>query len=210
MTEHNPLSRSKVLASIIGAFLVVGLAVSWVVLHQPDQPQPRYATWLNPTKPLTDFKLVDSTGSSFDQSSLKGSWNLLFFGYTHCPDICPITLRTLNEAYTQLDNDARDKLRVIFVSVDPVRDTPEQLAHYVRFFNEQFIGLTGDPVQINRLTQSLGIFHMQVAGKDDANYLVSHSSSILIINPAGEFQGLFSAPHTIDNLVSDLALITQM
>lgn len=199
------------LATILAAVLLT-LAVffSSTSFKPTAAPETRIATLLAPTKPVIEFKLQDHTKKDFTDHSFKGKWNVLFFGYTYCPDICPITLKVLNQAYSKLDQATKDNLRIVFISVDPDRDNPEQLSEYVGFFNADFIGLTGEQQQIDRLTQSLGIAHTKNQKTDENNYLVDHSSSLLLINPDGHFQGLFSAPHQADDLSHDLNIITRL
>ena len=135
----------------------------------------------------------------------------MFFGYVHCPDICPITLQTMNEMLTAIDdNDVSDALQIIFVSVDPERDKPELLASYVEYFNKAFIGATAPMADLRPLTRSLGISHeLHKQSEDDVSYLVDHSSAIVLINPQGEFAGLFSAPHDALAMARDMTRIIE-
>ena len=170
------------------------------------------ATVLEPANIIEDFELTTHLGTSFTLDSLKGKWSLLFFGYTNCPDVCPTTLQTLTRADEQISANAADEyqLQVVFVSVDPQRDTPERLAQYVPYFNQSFIGVTGTQNEINRFTQQLGILHMRVDSDDNENYLVDHTSSILFFNPNGELRALFSVPHNAKDIAEDVLRITQL
>ena len=128
----------------------------------------------------------------------------MFFGFTHCPDICPTTLQTLATARRTLaENGMRELPRIVLVSVDPERDTPEELNTYVGYFGDDVVGLTGSEAALRELTDGLGIFFQRV-DSDDQNYNVDHSAVVLVLNPAGQFTALFSAPHRPSAFVNDL------
>ena len=148
---------------------------------------------------FNDFSLVDHKGDTFTLENLKDKWTLIFFGYTYCPDICPTTLATLDALYDQLSPEQQADTQVVLVSVDPGRDTVEKLAEYVPFFNEKFLGVTGDFREILKLTGYLNIAFAKVPG-DPENYLVDHSGQIVLINPKGHYHGFFKAPITVERL----------
>jgi protein SCO1 len=152
---------------------------------------------------VQDFALRDHNGEPFTKSSLTGKWSLLFFGYTYCPDICPITLASIRQFEELLkDADVTDPLQVVLVSVDPQRDTPEKLGAYVSYFSEDYLGVTGEYIDIFNLARQLNIaFGYQPA--EDGNYLVSHSGEIAIINPNGDFHGFFKIPHNPEKMAAN-------
>lgn len=161
---------------------------------------------LQPPKPVAAFELRTHRDEPFNPASLKGKWSFMFFGYTHCPDICPTTMQVLadmDKRLADLEPGFHDDTQVVFVSVDPARDTVQQLANYVPYFNRTFIGVTGEPEQIKQLTQQLGIMHMQVKGNDGGDYLVDHSASILLFGPDARVHGIFSAPHDAGRIAQD-------
>ena len=136
-------------------------------------------------KPLPAFELIDQHGRPFTNANLLNTWSLFFVGYTACPDVCPTTMSKLSAAYPSLKQNG--PLQVIFLSVDPARDTPEKLLSYTEFFNPEFIALTsknGDHATLMPLTRSLGIVYSMVGEGDD--YQVDHSSSLVLVSPAGE------------------------
>ena len=156
--------------------------------------------------PLDDFNLTADDGTSFNLETLKGQWNLLFFGYTHCPDVCPLTLHQLGQAKKALNESMQDSLNIIMISVDPDRDSKEILHQYVNSFNQKVTGATGRISEINKLTSQLGIFH--TANKEEGqNYSVSHSAAVVMINRNAEFHAVFSAPHSTENFITDLPKI---
>jgi protein SCO1/2 len=194
------------------ALAVVAAAAGFWVSTQLQQPgsvrtDDIRATVLQPPKPLPDFTLVDYHGEPFTPARLQGHWSLLFFGYTHCPDVCPGTLALLNDVDRRLAEGASGNgdVKVVFISVDPERDTPEQLAKYVPYFNKAFLGVTGGTEEINLITQRLGILHVRVDDNAGASgYLIDHSASILLIDPAGRLYALFSTPHDPAAIAADL------
>ena len=148
------------------------------------------------------FELLDYEGKPFTLESLKGKWSLIFFGFTYCPDVCPTTMALLNRFYEkQLDGDYAGDLQIVMVSVDPARDTPEKLYDYVRYFNPDFIGVTGEFLDLHRLATQLNIpFNKQPGGGE--NYLVEHSGNVAIINPRGHYVGFFRAPLNLSQLTT--------
>lgn len=141
---------------------------------------------------IGEFQLVDHDGEAFTLADLKGQWTIAFFGFTHCPDICPTTLVTLNRMMDSLDESVRERTQVIMVSVDPARDTPEHLAEYMSYFNSEFTGVTGEFLEIMRLTRQLGVAFNKVALDDD--YTVDHTSNLALINPEGQYQAFYRPP----------------
>jgi len=156
---------------------------------------------------LQPFSLMDHRGQTFTQENLKGQWSLIFFGFTACPDICPLTLTELSQFYRQLQEETPgDNTSVIMVSVDPGRDSTEKLAQYMSSFHEDFIGLNGAYEDIAGFARQLFVAHepppAQVAADDPhaghsmpavTDYLIDHSGNVLIINPEGLYHGFFDA-----------------
>jgi protein SCO1/2 len=143
---------------------------------------------------ISDFSLLDQNGDRVNLGLLNDKWSLIFFGYTYCPDICPLTMATLNQ-FSELsaDEGAVVAPQVIMVSVDPERDTLEKLRDYVGYFNDDYLGLTGEYIDIFNFASQLNIAFAYVPGGED--YLVTHSGEIALINPNGHFHGFFKVPH---------------
>ena len=140
-----------------------------------------------------DISLVDHRGQVFDNDRLLGKWTLVFFGFTYCPDICPTTMGFLNELMGQLEGTEAEDTEVVMVTVDPARDTVEQLASYVPYFNPDFTGVTGDFLDIHRFATALNTPFRKVPGEGE-NYQVDHSANVALINPRGDYHGFFKAP----------------
>jgi len=184
-------------------------AISAALMGPRHQPALELATGtlLLPSHALPDFSLIDSHGRSFGPANLRGHWTMMFFGYTNCPDFCPTTLTTLAalQKRLRLENSARPQ--VIFVSVDAKRDTPEQLAKYVPYFDPEFIGLTAaDQTAIEAFAQKWGVPVMVLPAKD-GNYTVDHSAAIFVLDPAGRLAAVLSGPFSVDALQSDFRRI---
>jgi protein SCO1/2 len=140
-----------------------------------------------------ELNLVDQRGAAFNNASLEGKWTLVFFGFTYCPDVCPTTMSLLNELMGQLDGTEAEDTQVVMVTVDPARDTVEQLASYLPYFNPDFIGVTGDFLDIHRFATALNTPFRKVVGEGD-DYLIDHSANVVLINPQGDYHGFFKAP----------------
>jgi protein SCO1/2 len=132
------------------------------------------------------FKLVDQAGKPVDQSVLKGKWTAVFFGFTYCPDVCPTTLQVLAQAKDRLGPKGKD-LQIVFISVDPERDTPQQLAAYLNSdaFPKGTIGLTGTPEQVAVAAKAYRVFYEKAGTGSD--YLVNHSTPTYLMDPKGRF-----------------------
>lgn len=159
--------------------------------------------------PVASFKLVDHHNHALDQSRLQGKWTILFFGYTHCPDFCPTTLSAINVAYRRLQRetpDAAKHLQVIFISVDPARDTPEVLADYITFFNPDFTAATGGADDLRRFTKFLDVTYnyadpetgnpLPDEPKPAGDYLVNHTANFYVIDDHGRLATWVAPPHT--------------
>jgi protein SCO1/2 len=165
--------------------------------------------WPNP-RTMQPFSVVDQHGQPFGLDNLSGRWSFLFFGFTHCPDVCPITLSVLSQVQQKLEaQNTEDNIQIIFVSVDPGRDTPEQVASYVHYFSENLVGLTGTEEQIAGLARQIGVLYMKNKVNAQGEYSVNHSASVFLISPAGQWLGIFSAPHEVDDIINRFGTISE-
>ena len=199
--------RKKPLATVltVAALLAAGAVIA--VLATRPAPHALRATVLPSPLALPEFSLRDQDDAPFLRSSLEGQWSLVFFGFTHCPDICPLTLQKLASARRQLAaQESADLPAIVFVSVDPARDTSDAIGQYANAFGEGVTGVTGELEEINILTAALGIFHARPPNPD-GGYNVEHSAAVLVINPDAALKAVFSAPHDVDSFVNDIALI---
>jgi len=197
----------NIFIAIVAVFAIgMGAWLSYQLAVPP--PTPRSATVLPATAPLPDFALLDQHGNAATRDTFHGQWDLVFFGFTNCPDVCPLTLQALASARKELLESDQDPLpRIVLVSVDPERDTPAVMNAYVSSFSNDILGVTGDLEELQKLTKGLGIFFAK-SFAEDGNYSMDHSAAVLVINPEAELHSLFSAPHSIEDFVHDLPILT--
>ncbi|MGE5154733.1 MAG: SCO family protein [Bdellovibrio bacteriovorus] len=202
---------------LIGGFAVAaGLwfgATTFRGLSKPQPPTLGQGTLLAQPRPLADFALIDQDGRPYTLANLRGAWTFLAIGYTHCPDVCPMTLATFDAIERRIAESAsgdqsEPRPRFLFISVDPERDTPERLAQYVRYFNPAFLGATGEEPQLRALAAQLGLLYARVEGQATAmGYLMDHSGSVLLVDPQGRLTAIFSTPHDAALMASDFLTI---
>lgn len=191
MNRNIPISLALVagLLAIIALGFLGGRAFRDAARHAPGDAYTR----LEPAPALPEFALHDQNGRPFGLKQLAGKWSLVFFGYTHCPDICPTTLVVLRDVERAAGGKAND-LQYVFVSVDPDRDRPAALKTYVRYFHPDFIGATGTQTELMRLTRALGAYY-EAGPRRNGSYEVHHSAAIFLIDPETKLRALFSGPH---------------
>lgn len=200
--------RRLFIAALALAALILGVAGGYLWERQgtPALQLQRATVVAGRSQPLPDFQLQDQDNRAFSLERFKGRWSLLFFGYTHCPDICPLTLAEAKGFYNRLQGTPyQTDTQVVFVSVDPKRDTPAVLKRYVSYFHPAFIGVTGNREQLDLLTHPLGIYY--ALHGDGGEYAVDHSAAMVLIGPQGRLRAVFSAPHSAEVLASDYLAI---
>jgi protein SCO1/2 len=172
----------------------------------PGAPQAiaQAATVLPQPRPLPDFALTDTSGIEFTRANLRGRHRLLFFGFTHCPDICPLTLQVLATAVDGIAAQAPELVpEVVFVSVDPRRDTPDRIREYLRNFDAEFLGVVGSDAALEPLIQALGVTVHKVETEGE-HYNVVHNGTIFVIDPDAALVAIFGgSSHAADVIVSD-------
>ena len=145
------------------------------------------------------FSLMDHHGTAFTHDALTNRWTLIFFGFTHCPDICPTTLAELAELKAQLVDTEANDLQVVMLTVDPARDTPARLADYVPYFHPDFLGVTGEFADILSVAQRLNAPFRKVS-EPNGGYQMEHSANVMLMNPRGDYHGFFRAPLDIPKM----------
>jgi protein SCO1/2 len=187
----------------VGVAVAIAAGVGAALWLREDPLALRAGTVLAEPNPVAPFELVDHEGNTLDERALAGRWHLVFAGFTHCPDICPTTLTMLAELRLRL---AGAGPQILFVSVDPERDTPGRLTAYLRHFDPGFTGATGSPAAIAAFTRELGLAQVKVPGVG-ADYTVDHSAALVLIDPQVRVAGYFQAPHDVEALAADLAAL---
>ena len=187
--------------------IIIGLGIGYWTYRRPATLNVS-TLLLHPPKPLPAFSLMTDRQSPFTVSSLNGRWSLLYFGYTHCPDVCPTTLADLSKMQALLtDLPPASQPQMYFISVDPKRDTLALLARYMRYFNANFIGVTGAVEQLQLLTKPLGVAFSYDPPDQSGNYSVDHSAVVFLINPQGQEQAIFTPPMIPTRMAADYRTI---
>jgi protein SCO1/2 len=176
MTKKNPYFVLFIATAVIALTILVEFFFR--------RPYSFHGTTINPPLPLTDFTLQTANEEVFRLSEQRGKIILLFFGYTSCPDVCPVTLATFKQVYNNLEEDAQ-QVRFVMITADPDRDTPEKVAAYVAQFNSEFIGLSGSLADLDAIWKDLGVFVEKQDSGSAAGYLVSHTASVFVIDQNG-------------------------
>jgi len=189
----------------LGLLSLIGVVMA-VVLFFPKTETFR-GTLYDPASPAPEFELTRDNGSNFRLSELRGSVVLLFFGYTSCPDVCPTTLSDLRKVNEDLGKSA-DQVKVVFVTVDPERDTPEKIQKYVSIFNPAFIGLSGSMDELEPVWKDYGVYReIDKETTTATGYLVTHSARVYVIDPDGNLRLSYSYGTPSDDIVHDLKLL---
>lgn len=198
MTEERPVRRSAARGWRVAIIAAVSLLALVIVVERVTQ-------LLAPRGPLApDFTLTDQSGRPFRLSDLRGHAVALFFGYTHCPDVCPTTLAALARAKRKLGADGA-RFDVVFVTVDPKRDTTAVVGKYVHLFDPSFIGLTGTEAQLAPVYDAYKVYHQDLpAHGSAAGYFVAHSSTVDFIGPHGRIRGFGDWSDTPDELAAEV------
>lgn len=162
------------------------------------------AYFMDPPRQLAEFTLLDDSSKIFLPEQFRDKWNILFFGFTYCPDICPLTMKQMSDVKEFL-GEKSEKIRFFLVSVDPDRDKPENMRVYLNNFDENFKGLTGEIDQIYKFSTQVNAPFFPVVNNPDPNYTVDHSGSLVLISPEAKYAGFFRAPHDTTKITKALA-----
>ena len=190
---------------LVGLGALCAALAGFLLAAQVDSSRPVLAsgTWLPAARPIADFTLVDSRGRPVTRTVLLGRPTLVYFGFTHCPDECPDTLAALARVRKQT---AIAGLQVLFITVDPERDTPAVLASYLRHFDPTFLGLTGAPGEISRLAATLGIGISRV-NLPGGGYDFEHTQAVLLFDSRAREVGVFTPPFDVRKLAQSLSRV---
>jgi protein SCO1/2 len=200
MTRNQSIGLAAVVAIVATAG---GMLLSRMLLDRPGGPVLAKATLLEPARPLPPLSFIDEQAQPFGPERMRGHWSILFFGFTHCPDVCPTTLALLAQVEKQLtDLPTEQRPQIILMSVDPQRDTPEQLARYVKSFSPTFTGVTGGQEAMHEFALKLGV-PVAITQLPGGGYTVDHSAAIFVIDPSGALRALSSTPHNVPIIASD-------
>ena len=207
--------QPKQLLLFVFVCLMAGFSVSaWYWGQQPVAPlnpqDYKVMSVLSSPRALEGFSLQSYSQQTrktqpYDLTQLQGRWTLMFFGYTHCPDVCPTTLASLKQVFAKLSPEQQSKLQVVLVSIDPARDTPEKLATYTHYFNPQFFFFFGTEAELQKLTRALGAVYTKVG--EGERYDMDHVSRLFLFSPAAQQVASVAQPFAADALAAELATL---
>uniref|UniRef100_UPI00358E2C5A protein SCO2 homolog, mitochondrial-like n=1 Tax=Myxine glutinosa TaxID=7769 RepID=UPI00358E2C5A len=200
------LGKRLAVAGMLGSFLLAG----WFYMNRKKQRliQEKRQLQLDELglgQPAKNVPLVDHTGATSSLGGLAGKWLLLYFGFTHCPDVCPESMEQLTGVVNVLDMDSSLlPIQPVFITVDPERDDPKALALYIKDFHPRLIGLTGSPENVQRVTKAFRVFNSRGPPTADGDYLVDHSVLIFLVDPRGLVRDFFARDHPLEKMTSSI------
>lgn len=193
---------NKILASLVLVLLFAGLSAC----NQQNSTKKFQSTDITGVDFGQDFQLTDHNGKVRTLADFKGKAVVMFFGYTHCPDVCPTTMTDVAQALNLLGNDA-DRVQVLFVTVDPERDTQALLAKYVPAFNPGFLGLYGDEAATAKVAKDFRVFYQKHQGKSSQSYDVDHTAGTYVFDPSGKLRLFMSYGQGAEVIAQDLRVL---
>ncbi|WP_199610633.1 SCO family protein [Flocculibacter collagenilyticus] len=191
--------KSKLIIGIGALAMVAGVAFS-VMTYSGNASYTSVAKVYEEGRQLAEFSLTDQHGQAVNKTNLAGKWTLIFLGYTYCPDVCPATLARLANLYPKLLPLADEPVQVMFVSVDPQRDTSERLKEYVDYFNSDFMAVTNPHKDLFPFVRNLGLVYSMVDDTSQENYAVDHASSVVLIAPDKTIKAIFKPESKLGQL----------
>ncbi len=197
------MDRKVIWVGLVSLALIVLAGLATILLKRP--PQFRGTTY-DPLIPAPEIALRKADGGEYRLSDQKGKVIVLYFGYTYCPDICPTTLAALKQVRTGLGSEA-DKVEVVFVTVDPARDTPAAIQRYAAQFDPSFIGLSGSEADLQPIWTAYGIFRELEPKDASGNYAVSHTARLLVIDRQGNLHVSYPYGEQWQDILSDIEIL---
>jgi len=187
MTQRTLTGIVAIVALIAGIYGAI-----YIAPPEADENTVDYFQYYPAPKAIDEFTLTDANGDPFTRENLKNKWTLVFLGYTYCPDVCPTTLASLKKIWPVLSSKfEKSNIQVLFISVDPKRDTIQRLNSYISFFNKDFLAATGPHAEIFPLVRNLGLMYALSEDTEKEAYLVDHSASVVVVGPDVEVIGRF-------------------
>lgn len=199
------MNRRIILVGLASISLIAAIGLAIFLFSEPAGF--RGTTYGEPYPVAQEFELSRGDGSRLRLSEMRGKAVLLFFGYTSCPDVCPTTLAELKQALDELGQENAQQVQVVFITVDPERDTPERVQEYVDHFNPNFIGLGGSESELVPVWQKYGVFREIVDGSSAAGYIVNHTARVTLIDQDGNLRVSFAFETPVEDIVHDLKLL---
>ena len=212
---RTPLKFSIMIITVALAAMLAGVWLAGIYRQHDSRAMllpDRVMTLFPDPKPLTAFALTDDKHRAFDLASLKGKWSFLFFGFTHCPDVCPTTLAVLARARGNIAKHTvgAEDVQFVFISVDPNRDTASKLRQYVDYFDATFVGVTGDDAQIGNLAGQLGATYQVAITPGMESYPVYHSAAVFLVDPQARYHAVFTPPHDAEAISKRFEVVREL
>lgn len=157
----------------------------------PEKVYSKQTYVYQPARTINDFNLIDDNGSAFTQQDLQGKWSFVFLGYISCPDICPMTLAKFSGVIPKLETVVKQPAQVLFLSVDPKRDTQDLIAQYTDYFHDNIVGLRAEHKDLFPFVRNLGLMYSIPTDEQEDSYFVDHSASVVLVNPKGQIAAIF-------------------
>jgi protein SCO1/2 len=199
------MDKKTILVGVL-AFGLIGLTALGIWLFRPESSL-RGTTYAEPYPPAPTINLARSNGEQFQLEDLRGKIVLLFFGYTSCPDVCPTTMAELKTALDRIGPERAEKVKVVYVTVDPQRDDPQRVQEYANHFNKEFIGLSGPETDLAKIWSDYGVFRSVAEGSPATGYLVDHTARITLIDQEGNLRASYGFETPVEDIVHDLNLL---
>jgi protein SCO1/2 len=200
------MDKKTILVGLMSFLLIALVAAGVYIFSKPDTF--RGTAYAEPYPRASEITLRRADGSAFQLSEMRGKIVMLFFGYTSCPDVCPTTMAELKQALEKIGAQA-DQVQVLYVTVDPQRDTPQRVQDYVEHFNPDFIGLSGSEAELAKVWNDYGVFREIVDGTSASGYLVNHTARVTMIDQQGNLRVSFPFDTPVENIVHDLELLLE-
>ena len=196
------LKKNILLATIIMSFIVILTSTFFFAEYLSRQNTPK-----NISQIINNINLVDHTGSKFVAKNLENKPSLIFFGFTHCPEICPTTLSQLSEVTERLKSKIMTT-NIIFITVDPQRDTQEYLKDYISNFNENVIGITGEIMDIKKLADNWGVFFERISSSKN-DYIFNHTATVFMLDKKGNYKGTISWGENENSIIQKIVKLSK-
>ena len=221
MTSSQKTKNKQVLFAILGIIAFGVIIALFQTAHgkhsQVAESQHKLiaGTILPQARVISDFTFTSNTNKRYTKQNLLGHWTIMFFGYTHCDYICPITMASLAKMYRTLEGEISPQQlpTVVMVSVDPARDSAKAMNRYIKSFNKTFIGIRSNKTETAALEKQMNVASQKAPQKttqNNQNYTVTHSAQIMVLNPQGNLQAFLSYPHEADQMAKDFITISHM
>ena len=204
------VSRNLVFVAIILLAMISGFIAGQLLFEtESSAPEVKIRAIVPESPRKLALPALQRDSGSLDMASLDGKWSLIFFGFMNCPDVCPATLNTVAQAKKQFEQAGAEFPQVVFISIDPYRDNVKDLGEYVRYFDESFIGATGEEKLLTAITVQTDSTFMTVPSENPQEYKVGHSANLILINPSLELVAVLSAPHSVESVINALEYFQQ-